>query len=450
MKKRNVAVAGLLSLSLLAGMPAVNVLAAEPTASVQPQENTITRGEFFTMLVKAIDLPEATAQDTYKDVPKDSELAKVVTKLKANGVISGYKDGTIHPERPLKEVEALAMISRALGIPNQPLPGVESPLPAFHWARNTAAWLTAAKFDYKWNNVERALTKQEAQALIGQMLSTSDAAKKLLEESQKAQKDVRSFRITGSMSMRMVLKDKALADLSAEEHKVLDSMAKGMSMKVEGAFEMPNKMHMKTNMDIPGMKEIEMGQMSIEQYIIGKDMYMKMPEGIPADEKDKTASGWMKMQNAFPVDMEAMMKQQLSGLPKELEKKVFYRDLGDGQLAFQGRIDKLSDLSSLMGSMQGMEAIMEQADTMLGSIYMQGVMTLDAQTKMLKDMKVQIVIGYKEAKDMPFKQMIMTQDMKYSDYNGNVKIELPEAAKNAKEMTMDPAQAPVEPKTDKK
>lgn len=434
MKKGKVAAAGMLGLAMLMGTPAVNVLAASPVAAVQQQTDSVTRGEFFAMLEQAIDLPNATAQRTYKDIVQGSELGRIVSKLHGAGVLNGYQDGTIRPSNAVKAGEAIALIGGALGIPDQPVPGATSPLPSKHWASNVAGWLAEANIDYDWNNLERTLSKQEAQALIQKILSTSSEAKKLLEESNKAQQNVKSFRVNGAMSYNMKFTEDAFADMSAEEQAVLKSMTgKGISMNIDGAFVMPDSMYMKMKMDmpIPGM-----GAMDMEQYMIGKDMYMKMPD--TGSDASANPSGWMKMPNAFPMDMKAMMEQQMSGIPTQLEKKLFYRALGNEQLAFQGRIDKLTDLLPMMGGMQGMEEMtksLTEAENVIGPIYMQGVMKLDPKTKMPTATNIQIVVSFKEGQeDMPIQQMVLTQKLTYSDYNGNVKVELPEAAKNAKEM----------------
>lgn len=442
MKKGKVAAAGMLSLAMLMGTPAFNVLAAEPAVAVQPQGETLTRGEFFKMLDQAIDLPKSEEKRTYKDVPQGSELADIVNKLQTVGALHGYNDGTVRPEDKLKSGEAIALISGALGIPDHPVPGGSSPLDSEHWASNIASWMKSAKVDYNWNDLDRTITKQEAESLVKQLLSTSSDATKLLEESQKAQKDIKSFNLKGDMSFSMVLKQNALEQLSADERKTFEEMAKkGMSMKMEGAYVMPDSMYTKSHMKMPDFGQgVELGDMEIEQYVIGKDMYMhmKMPEIASADSKD--TSEWVKMKDAFPLDMKAMMEQQMSGIPPQLEKKLFYRSAGEGQLSFQGRIDKLSDLASMMNGMQGMEdmtAALKEAEKSIRAIYLQGVMNFDPKTKLPVDSSMQFVISFNEkagnAEEIPFKQMIMTQDVKYSDYNDNVKIELPEAAKQAKE-----------------
>jgi hypothetical protein len=448
MRKRKIAVAGMASLAMLVGTPAMNVLAAESSAVVQQQAETLTRGEFFSMLEQAVDLPEAKAQHTYKDVPRDSKLFKIVNKLQANGVLHGYGDGTVRPDSPLKASEAIALISGAIGIPNQPVEGTASPLPSSHWARNMAAWLASTKFVYNWDNPERTLNKQEAQALLKQLFSTSEEAKKLLEETQKAQQSIKSFRISGTISLGIGLKENAVAHMKAEEQQAFKALSNGMTMKMEGMFALPDAMYIKTGMNLPAaLQGVGGSEMNVEEYVLGKDIYMKMPDNAPADPEN--SSGWVKMKNAFPMDIKTLMDQKMSGIPPQLEKKLFYHDAGNGELTFQGRIDKLTDLLSILNGAQGTEDVassLQQAENVIQSIYMQGVMTIDSKTKLAKEAKAQVIVTFKDKvpgmEEMPIKYAVLNENISYSDYNSDLKIELPEAAKKAKEMPAIPAATP--------
>lgn len=427
MKKGKVATAGMISLAMLIGTPTLNVLAAEPAAVVQPQSETLTRGEFFKMLDQAIDLPKAKEKSTYKDVPQGSELSEIVNRLQAVGALPESKDDMVRPESELKAGEAIALISGVLGVPNASVPGNSSSLDSKHGASDIASWMKSIKVDYNWNDLDRTITKQEAQTLVKQLLSTSSDAKKLLEESWKAQQQIKSFRAQSDVSFDGVENQDELNKLSANERKEFEEMIKskkGSSIKTEVVYAMPDSMYTKT----------DMGEIEFEQYVIGKDVYTKtgkVPEGF-ADNP----SGWVKAKGAFPFDMKAIIEQRI---PLQQEKKVFYRSTGEGQLVFQGRIDTLSELAPVMRDMQVMQGILEGAEKKIGSIYIQGSMNLEPKTKLPIDSSIQIVIPLKEnaadTKDkMLFKQMTITQNVKYSDYNATEKIELPEAAKNAKEL----------------
>lgn len=48
----------------------------------------------------------------FPDVPADAWYAKAVNDLSANGIISGYPDGTFKPENPINRAEVTAMLSK--------------------------------------------------------------------------------------------------------------------------------------------------------------------------------------------------------------------------------------------------------------------------------------------------------------------------------------------------
>lgn len=78
----------------------------------QPKE-TITRAEFMTLIVKALNLKdENTDIKSFKDTKKHWARDIISTAYK-NGLISGYKDGTIRPDNPITLAEVCTVISRA-------------------------------------------------------------------------------------------------------------------------------------------------------------------------------------------------------------------------------------------------------------------------------------------------------------------------------------------------
>ncbi|WCN38697.1 S-layer homology domain-containing protein [Aneurinibacillus uraniidurans] len=435
MKKRNAA-AGLLSLSMLFGGSAVSVFAAEPAPVLSSQAQNMTRGEFLLMLDKMVSLPDTAVHSQYKDVPAGSALSKVIDKMRANGVVAG-NSAQINPNQPITQIEALAFVGRALGIPNKALPGSTVDLPKSHWAYGTATWLSAAGANIDWKQSDRILTTAEGDALLAQLLKTSPEAKQKLEQSQKAQAAVKSFKMNGTMTMQVKFDERALASMPSDARKQMDTLDEPLKMKIAAAFSLPDHIKMETEMKLPAMPGLA-PEMKMEQYIIGHDMYMKvnMP-GMP--ENKENPSGWMKASNAFPMDMKAMMEQQMQGIPPELEKNTFYSITKDGQLSYKTRINSLKDLMSMVQGMQGMgdmKAMFDEADKMVQSIYLQGTMKLDEKTQMPVVNNNQIVINFKPQQDMPLTQMIMTQDLTYSDYNADVKIELPAEAKNAQVVPM--------------
>ncbi|MFC5404728.1 S-layer homology domain-containing protein [Cohnella soli] len=72
----------------------------------------VTRAEFATMLFKALGM-KALSVDSFADT-QGHWAAEAVTALKDAGVISGYKDGTFHPEGNITRGEMVAMLARIL------------------------------------------------------------------------------------------------------------------------------------------------------------------------------------------------------------------------------------------------------------------------------------------------------------------------------------------------
>jgi hypothetical protein len=430
MKKSKLITASVLSFSMIFGAPVTTLFAAGNPAAPAAQQFQMTRGEFFHLLASAADLPDVQYTPNFKDLPKSNPYYHDAAKLAGNGLLSGYADHTLRLDKPIEKVEALALIGKALGMPEEPVPGVATSLAKSHWAYAMSTWFDAALLKIDWKTVSQPLTKQEAYDLVQSILNTKPESLQAVEAMQKAQQQVKSFRFSGTVQMHMV-----------PNLKVPEGAPLTITQKLNAEFSLPSSIHMKSVAQLPSMTpSAKSGEFSIEQYIMGKDMYMKMPDlGSAADPT--SPKGWVKMENVMPFDMGELMKQQAQGIPPQLAKKLFYREVGPHQLAFQGRLDGVSDLMGLMGNMPNadeMKQTLEQSGDGLGSLYMQGVMTLDPDSLLPTQMNYQMVMNFKDSagQPSPMKSMIMSQDMKYSDYNTDLKIVLPDEAKNAKTMTL--------------
>ena len=103
--------------------------------SFQPQ-NAVTRAEFSTIVARMLYPREFTegCLDTdpdaslyipamsFPDVPEDSWFAPFVCAAWANGVVSGYPDGTFRPEEGVNFAEAAKMLSIGYGLTGIALP----------------------------------------------------------------------------------------------------------------------------------------------------------------------------------------------------------------------------------------------------------------------------------------------------------------------------------------
>ncbi|MBX4150435.1 S-layer homology domain-containing protein [Paenibacillus lautus] len=77
----------------------------------------VTRAEFMAMLGRALHLTEGGTKLMFTDAGKIPSWAKdAVAQGVAAGIISGYKDGSFGPHKPLNRAELVAMIVRASGM----------------------------------------------------------------------------------------------------------------------------------------------------------------------------------------------------------------------------------------------------------------------------------------------------------------------------------------------
>lgn len=80
--------------------------------------NTITREEFAAMICRFMKY-DTSASEVFSDVSPEHWAAPYIAAMKANGIISGYEDGSFGLGRNITRAEAIAIINRALGrVPN--------------------------------------------------------------------------------------------------------------------------------------------------------------------------------------------------------------------------------------------------------------------------------------------------------------------------------------------
>lgn len=95
-----------------------NIVSGYDDGSFRP-ENTITREEFAAMICRFMKY-DTSASEVFSDVPSEHWAAPYIAAMKANGIISGYEDGSFGLGRNITRAEAIAMINRALGrVPNE-------------------------------------------------------------------------------------------------------------------------------------------------------------------------------------------------------------------------------------------------------------------------------------------------------------------------------------------
>lgn len=87
------------------------VVSGYPDGSFRPEEK-ITRGEFATLLVKALQLPNAKNGKVFSDT-RDHWARENIAAAVGAGIAAGYPDNTFKPDAPINREELAAMAAHA-------------------------------------------------------------------------------------------------------------------------------------------------------------------------------------------------------------------------------------------------------------------------------------------------------------------------------------------------
>lgn len=101
----------------------------------------LTRAECLAMLARLRALPAAPTNTLpWTDLASDHWAASALASAHQAGLVQGYPDGSLRPERPVSRAEAAVLLERALGQPMRPF--VEGTYPDWtpdHWAYKSLA-----------------------------------------------------------------------------------------------------------------------------------------------------------------------------------------------------------------------------------------------------------------------------------------------------------------------
>ncbi|WP_052409932.1 S-layer homology domain-containing protein [Paenibacillus durus] len=135
------------SIDLLASKLIVN---GNDTGAFSPSKS-VTRAEFAALITRALGLEAVDGTADFKDVNPSKWYAGAIRTASAAGLISGYPDGTFHPDSPITRQEIAAILSMATRFTGTWLPDDREALGRFKdqtaiavWSRRAAAELAAA------------------------------------------------------------------------------------------------------------------------------------------------------------------------------------------------------------------------------------------------------------------------------------------------------------------
>ncbi|CAH1213397.1 Endo-1,4-beta-xylanase A [Paenibacillus plantiphilus] len=88
-------------------------------------DREVTRAEFAAILVRGLGLPFEYGAAPFSDIPSTAWFNNVVHTTYTYRLLTGFEDGTFHPEDTITREQAMIMLSRAMS-----LTGLKAKLPS--------------------------------------------------------------------------------------------------------------------------------------------------------------------------------------------------------------------------------------------------------------------------------------------------------------------------------
>ncbi|TDQ36089.1 S-layer homology domain-containing protein [Aureibacillus halotolerans] len=390
-------------------------------ASVYQTPEVIGRGEFFEKLVDRLELEPLDGDfDWPVDVNEDSRYADAIKTLIQRGALKGYPGDKIQPERPLFDIEAAEILSRLL-----------------HVDKDTAI----VDLDQLYNlSMEDGtfVTENEATEIFENALVTDESGLEWINASTDAAAEVTSFEADANMTFSVELSDEMLAELGEEFASML-SIDASLAM----AYDEESGIHQVITFDVPEMDPSLPETISIEQYVVKDGIYMNMPNLETGEDE------WVKIpaDDAYPIAYEEMLKTQSGSIElyKQLNGELFfYEDLGSvndtREIAFRGLVPSINELLSLLQSNAAMDEQMDVVFEDLGSfdasVGISGTIWVDENSKHVSRQLADATVTFDD-QSLGIEAINIWMDMAIQNYNSTETIVLPEAAKNAEEISLD-------------
>jgi hypothetical protein len=94
-------------------MAAEGIISGYADGTFRPNRD-VTRGQMASLLYRALDFPDGTA--TFSDTAGTTHVAAIGALAQAE-VIQGFSDGTFRPDRPIRRDQMASMLSKAFDLP---------------------------------------------------------------------------------------------------------------------------------------------------------------------------------------------------------------------------------------------------------------------------------------------------------------------------------------------
>ena len=376
---------------MIAAIPVIGLAA-------QPGSNYMTRQEFINDLIKGAGINLGG-----KDVSQ---------YVVDNRILEGDGKGNLLLSEPITYEQIATILSRFYGL---------SMIDAHQINESQYVYALEEGLIPQDVSLSDKVTKDEGQQILSNLFVNYGEAKDLINNTKGTK--LKSGSLAGNMKVSMGFNDGVSIPFDT------------VSMQVYADYNLDTGIHEVLSMNIPNV-----GETTIEEYLMGDKIYVKSPDG---QWNYMTVPG---MSNA--LNMQNFQQNNL------LNEDVLYRFGGTSVLNGKevnvidayvkmtdvSKIDEYLNtlgLSNLLGGMK--------YGDLFDGMYGKFAYYIDANTNEVYKVDMIMKIVYKqgakiEGQDIPIRWEMVSGSMVYSNINSNdVKIELPDDAKNAKELAV-PAQ----------
>lgn len=387
---------------------------------IKDPQKEISRGAFAQMLAKAANIPDEEIPEDIelpKDLNKDAEYAKAAVALLEKDILRGLPDGKVYLENPVKNMEAKVLIARVWEIPEKS--NTQNTLDS-----QLLSWIESY---FKDKNDKDLLKTQEAAKILADIFKSDEKAVSIVENSNEKSKDVKSLKVKGDMTLSLSIIPE------------IPELPTGISAKFSSKFSSDKKIHQTISTTVPIINE----SFTIDQYMDKDYIYMNVPE-------DEDITKWVKMKNPVSEIFDENFIAANQDILKNLDIKTPYTLLGTEEIegkkmhkiVFYTRMADMSQFAKMFSGVMGAESqeMLEQAYDVIESMFAKGIIYIGAEDGLVHNAEVayDITLGDLglDSKEVPFKLDAIKTNVKfnYYDYNADIKIDIPEEAKDAEEL----------------
>ncbi|MBM7855910.1 hypothetical protein JOC37_002332 [Desulfohalotomaculum tongense] len=412
----------------------------------------LTRAGYAVMLSEAAGITAFNAE-LPPDVPAGAWYAEGIKNLIGNGIMAGYTDGTVKPEKNITRVEAVVMLNRVLGSPPLSAEGVKiAGLENYQWAAGPYTWCVKKGFLSAAQDPSGVITAREAAKLLVGVFGTKEQGQEINQKMERAMKQINAWHLDGTMNVAMELVPGAVREMPEE-------FTGGMNFKVKinADINKDRGVHQLMTIQFPKTAKVNLPEMTMEQYYTTEGMFVKTADPFTGESK------WIKYPEGVIPDFNTLIKGQNSFVINDVQQMLHYLVLDEievnnaqcYELAFYGKIDDFNKLMSLINNMSGSlnktTRVWEQNKGLIKSVSFMGTTAVRKDDFLPVSVDARVTVFFNrqfQGEPVPFTSMRCNLSLNYSHFNGDINIELPAEALEAGDLPLE-KQRPNEEETEK-